>query len=144
MLLWTVDSIEYRMKCGFNHIRSSQRITIERAFGQLVRTWGIMWRPISCRLARVPLLVTVLAKLHNLRVDRWILQQGKQSMSIPEQVDMTWSDPSDLEIKTRLNNMFMGDPERASTSNQLRDFFAQKIWDAGLRFDGAEDAFLGN
>jgi hypothetical protein len=31
---------------AFNHILSSQRITIELAFGVLIRRWGILWRPI--------------------------------------------------------------------------------------------------
>ena len=34
----------------FNHTLSSQRITIERAFGQLFRRWGILW----CSIASLP------------------------------------------------------------------------------------------
>ena len=55
---------------GFNHILSSQRITIERAFGILVRRWGILWRPMECSVAKATVRATVCAKLHNICVDR--------------------------------------------------------------------------
>jgi hypothetical protein len=133
---------EYLMKCGFNHILSSQRITIERAFGQLVRRWGILWKAIEFGLDKVPVIVIVAAKLHNICVDRWI-KRGKTQMEIPDHMQLEWSDPDDLEIKTRLNNEFLGDSvANASTKTQARDFLCQKIWDAGVRFDGSDNNFL--
>ena len=58
--LTTDDNLYLRMKT-FNHILSSQRITIERAFGMFVRKWGIFWKPLSasygiefrCQMLRV-------------------------------------------------------------------------------------------
>ena len=41
---------EYLKMIAFNNVLSSQRITIERSFGILVRRWGILWRPISYSL----------------------------------------------------------------------------------------------
>lgn len=57
---------------AFNNVLSSQRITIERAFGTLVRRWGILWRPICYGLAKVPKIARVCAMLHNICVDRWL------------------------------------------------------------------------
>ena len=59
----------YKMR-SFNHTLSSQRITIERVFRQLVRRWGILWCANSGRLKDVSLMVQCCAKLHNSCVDR--------------------------------------------------------------------------
>jgi hypothetical protein len=45
------------------------RITIERAFGQLVRRFGILWCANSSRLRNVATMVLACAKLHNICVD---------------------------------------------------------------------------
>jgi hypothetical protein len=64
------QKILYLKMRTFNHVLSSQRITIERAFGQLVRRWGILWCTNSCRLKSVSLMVQCCAKLHNICVER--------------------------------------------------------------------------
>lgn len=53
-------------KDAFNFYQSSARIRIEQAFGMLVRRFGILWRPIETCLARVPLILSVCIKLHNI------------------------------------------------------------------------------
>ena len=50
----------------------TQSITIERSFGILLRRWGILWRPISYSLDKIPKIVCVCAILHNICVDRWV------------------------------------------------------------------------
>ena len=57
---------------AFNNILSSQRITIERAFGILVRKWGILWKPLGYSLRVNTLITMVCAKLHNVCVNRWM------------------------------------------------------------------------
>lgn len=61
----------YSKMKAFNNSLSSQRITIERAFGMLVRKWGIFWRPIAYGLVTIALIVKVCAKLHNFCIMRW-------------------------------------------------------------------------
>jgi hypothetical protein len=56
-------------KDSFNYHLSSMRQCIERAFGVLVRRWGILWRPLECSFNKWSILLTVCAKLHNLCVD---------------------------------------------------------------------------
>ena len=58
---------------AYNNLLSSQRITIERAFGILVRRWGLLWRPISFTFDKAPNIVRVFAILHNICVNRWKL-----------------------------------------------------------------------
>ena len=60
----TSKELYFKMRT-FNHCLSSLRITIERAFGQLVRRWGILWCCNGVRLRRVALMVTVCAKVMN-------------------------------------------------------------------------------
>jgi hypothetical protein len=59
---------------AFNNFLSSQRITIERAFGIYIRKWGILWKPLEHDIATNTLIVTVCAKLHNVAINYWIAQ----------------------------------------------------------------------
>ena len=69
---------EYRKMRAFCHILSSQRITIERAFGMFIRKFGIMWRAMEYGVEINTLIVMVCAKLHNLCIDEW-KRKGKSS-----------------------------------------------------------------
>jgi len=56
---------------AYNYHFSALRVKIEQAFGQLVRRWGIFWRPMSVALKLVPRIISVCCKLHNICVDRF-------------------------------------------------------------------------
>jgi hypothetical protein len=71
-----------RMK-AFNHILSSQRITIERAFGMLVRKWLILCSPLEHSLEINILILTVCAKLHNLSIRHW-KREGKRAEEVAQ------------------------------------------------------------
>ena len=62
------DIEDYFKLIAFNNVLSSQRITIERAFGILIRRWGILWRPITYSLEKVPKIIRVCGMLHNICV----------------------------------------------------------------------------
>ena len=49
----------------FNFFLSSSRIFIECAFGELVRRWGILWKPLSYDLAKSQRVIQVCMLLHN-------------------------------------------------------------------------------
>jgi hypothetical protein len=57
-------------KDSFNYHLSCMRQCIERAFALLTNRWGILWRRLNCAFDKWPLLLTVLAKLHNYCIDR--------------------------------------------------------------------------
>mgnify|MGYP003387012646 CR=1 FL=1 len=57
-------------KDSFNYHLSAMRQCIERSFALLTNRWGILWRDIKCSYETWPLLLTVLAKLHNFCIDR--------------------------------------------------------------------------
>ena len=67
---------------SFNHTLSSQQITIERAFGQLVRRWGILWCANSSRLKNVSLMVQCCAKLHSICVKRWLVDGRRGGIDV--------------------------------------------------------------
>ena len=52
-----------------NFYLSQLRITIERAFGILVHRWGVLRRPLSMSILKVPAIVTCLMRLHNFCID---------------------------------------------------------------------------
>ena len=73
-----VSEEEYGKMRVFCHLLSSQRITIERAFGMFVRKFGIMWRAMEFGIELNTLIIMVCAKLHNLSIDDW-KKKGKQA-----------------------------------------------------------------
>lgn len=56
---------------SFNYHLSLHRQVVERAFGLLVGRWGIFWRPLCVSFHKIPLIIRVACKLHNLCVDRF-------------------------------------------------------------------------
>jgi hypothetical protein len=56
---------------SFNYHPSLHRQVVERAFGLLVQRWGVFWRPLRCAFHRIPLLIRVCCKLHNLCIERF-------------------------------------------------------------------------
>lgn len=54
---------------AYNFYHSQVRITIERAFGIFVHRWGILRRPLSISMLKVPPLIMALMKLHNFCID---------------------------------------------------------------------------
>ncbi len=135
---------------GFNHILSSSRITIERAFGIMTRTFGFLWSPIEYSLDRAPTMIRVCAKLHNMRVNRWISNGGSRSRGQwyegpepPDSIGLS-SDlmPSDIEVMERIRNEYENkiiDPLFIKEHHIIRDSIAQHIWDLGLRFCQDDD-----
>jgi len=71
----TVDKpVEENWKMrAFNHELSSERITIERILGMVVRRFGILWRPMEYHVSNVPTIFRVICKLHNMCMDCWML-----------------------------------------------------------------------
>lgn len=133
------DAELYYKMLVFNNILSSQRITIERAFGILVRRWGILWRPIAFSLCKVSKIVRVCAMLHNICVDRWVLNNpvkfGKGLQLWPDAPNPWGTDdlsPADDEIIERLHNNSAEAKVRCAES-PLRALLMEEIYDAGLR-----------
>ena len=58
-------------KDAFNYLLSLNRQVVERGFGMLVGRWGVLWRPLRIKFSRIPLLLRVCCKLHNICMSRF-------------------------------------------------------------------------
>ena len=94
-----VSDEKYQKMKAFNNLLSSQRITIERAFGMFIRKWGILWKPLEFKLQTNVLIVTVCAKLHNVSINYW-KRKGKLAEEISA-MDRNYDQQRDV-------GMFMG------------------------------------
>ena len=63
---------------GYNYHLSRMRQNVERAFGLMVRKWGIFWRPLSFAYDRWHLAITCCAKLHNFCIDQRLSQNEEE------------------------------------------------------------------
>ena len=54
---------------AFNFFLSSNRITVECAFGEISRRWGILWKPLEGSLSRKVNVIDATLKLHNICVE---------------------------------------------------------------------------
>jgi hypothetical protein len=123
---------------AFNNVLSSQRITIERAFGILVRRWGILWRPIAYSLYRVARIARVCAMLHNICVDRWLLKHPRPYVNdkrswpdVPDQIGVEDPMPEDEEILRRMHNKYTH-ARSASAISSVREHLTEEIFRAGI------------
>lgn len=92
------DMDMYQARLGFNFYLSSQRITIERAFGMLVRRWGVYWRCMRFSLKHSTIISSVCAILHNVCVADWKKKGGHRrhpnqyGPDVPDHVNMDDAD----------------------------------------------------
>jgi hypothetical protein len=155
---------------AFNHELSSERITIERVFGMMVRRYGILWRPIEFDVKKVPTIFRVLCKLHNVCMDRFMRNnptaarlgraldsRGNEAPSfagdvlenydITKGLDDVGCQPSDEEVMDRLENRYseLASKRRGQYARRRqpkRDALVEELYQSGVRFDEArEDAW---
>ena len=66
---WTGKKLPQE-KDAFNYYLSLQRQCIERAFGILVKRWGIFWRPLRMRFDRRINVIKACCRLHNICIEQ--------------------------------------------------------------------------
>ena len=67
----TKDPELYDAMLVYNNRLSSQRITVERAFGMLLRRFGIFWHDMGYSVTNTIAITTACVRLHNLGIARW-------------------------------------------------------------------------
>jgi hypothetical protein len=70
------ERTEMLKRDSYNFYQSSIRISIECAFGMLVKRWGIFWRTMTGTIAHNQLMILACMSLHNVIIDR-----GESDMS---------------------------------------------------------------
>jgi hypothetical protein len=152
---------EYWKMRAFNHELSSERITIERVLGMMVRRFGILWRPLEYHVNKVPTIFRVICKLHNMCMDRWMMNNpagarlGKltdgdcmpfsddsnlwDTFDIRVGLDEVFEQPTDEAVIQRLRNRYgrLGDRRRvyAARNIALRDSLCEELYTLGVRFN---------
>lgn len=134
---------EYFKMRTFNHLLSCQRITVERAFGILVRRWGCLWKPMERNEADSTLMVIVCVKLHNICVARWKTNnplkcwpEVPEHIHVPDEINTI-----DEEVRARLENQFVGAPRRAG-QNSIRLSLCNHISSCGVHITREDDFLL--
>lgn len=94
MTLWKGNSID-AYKDAFNYYFSLQRQVIERAFGMLKQRWGLLWRPLRVGMGKIPLILTVLCKLHNRCIDL----KYKDNDNLVDNYWYDWQDGDNREVE---------------------------------------------
>ena len=137
---------QYLKMRAFNHILSSQRITVERAFGLLVRRFGCLWSAFEKGEENSLLMVIVCVKLHNICIERWKIENPTKTnptdLEVPDYYDL----PDglavlDKEVVDRLENKYPGAPKR-SKQNKIRLGYCDSIYDHGVRFESDENEYV--
>jgi hypothetical protein len=119
----------------------------------------MLWRPIEYHITKVPTIFRVICKLHNLCMDRWMIDNpaaarlGNYPGSTPFSNDSNlWStfdisiglddvfeQPTDEVIIDRLQNRYerLGDRRRvyAARNIPLRDALTDELFSLGIRFN---------
>jgi len=150
---------DYWKMRAFNHELSSERITIERVLGMVVRRCGMIWRPIEYHFTKVPTIFRVVCKIHNLCLDRWMMDNptaarlGNYPGSTPFSndsnlwntfdisvgLDDVFKQPTDDVIMERLQNRYerLGDRRRVYSARNipLRDALTDELYSLGVRFN---------
>lgn len=134
----------YRQMLAYNHVLSSLRIHIERAFGQLVRRWGILWRNLETSLQDSVNIILCCAILHNICVTSWMRDHDGgtdgYSESIPEHdcVPHMCELPDDAQVMERMENTQpLPEGVRAHNSD-MRENLMHAIYNAGISINDAD------
>jgi hypothetical protein len=92
--------IYWKMR-GFNHELSSEHIKVKRCLGMMVRCFGISWTAMEFSLEKAPTIFHVICKLHNVCMDRWLMNHHTfASLG-------TFSDFSDVEAPPFSDNGYL-------------------------------------
>ena len=107
---------------AFKYVQSRGRMPAEQCFGILVRTWGVLWRPLEVAFERRAPLVSALIHLHNIRrssgaeldvasghdtrytdgVEQWGLRQRVKNKSTGEVTEVVvWCDAPEMDGEGR-------------------------------------------
>ena len=109
----------------YNFYHSQLRITVERAFGQLVGRWGILWKPLKFNLHFCVSIILVCIRLHNYCIDRGCTD-GFDGDNVSPTVDTSTSNQAQAFLDNRgvLQPATRWRPDQSVASRRLDDMVA--------------------
>lgn len=111
---------------NFNFVHSQFRSTIERAFGALIRRFGVFWRPLDHKLATNMLVIRTCVRLHNICMER---ANGEHVDT--QHIGDVGLQPDLAAIKERFLNAYQL-PESTLAGGSSRIWLTARIADAGI------------
>jgi len=154
---------QYWKMRSFNHELSSERITIERVLGMMVRRFGMIWRPMEIHFGKVPTVFRVICKLHNICMDSWLRKNPRgilldaeappfgddenlwNTFDITVGLDDSYDQPTDDDIQERLENNFnnLSDRRRVYAARNIprRDALMEELYVLGVRFNHLNEIY---
>ncbi len=152
---------------SFNHELSSERITVERVLGMIVRRFGILWRPLEFHVSKVPTIFRVICKLHNICMDHWMLKStsgGNLGTLLDAEappfsdddnlwnrfdttvgLDDSFDQPADNDVLEHLENRYhrLGERRRVYSSRNIprRDALMEELYILGVRFNRVHEIY---
>ncbi|CAB1109761.1 unnamed protein product [Ectocarpus sp. CCAP 1310/34] len=81
---------------SYNFYQSQARIFIEQAFGNMVKTWGILWRPLQVKLGRVSSVMNAVVRLHNF-LRRWRAKVPQSPWRVDQPQEVRFAPDGSLE-----------------------------------------------
>ena len=148
------DYEQYKKMRSYNNLLSSQRITVERAFGILVRRFRCFKSAFERREKSSLLMIIVCVKVHNLCVERWKEKKGGKvpaanecfdsptdaypRASVDQDGEKYDEGESNEDTARRLEHEFECAPRR-SPKNTLRLSYVNSIFKKGLEFSRDDD-----
>jgi hypothetical protein len=81
---WMMVPVNDGAHADFDYHQSSNRVVIERAFGILIRRWGIFWRPLEVNFRRRAPLIKCCMLLHNYCINKRITLDLRELYGLTE------------------------------------------------------------
>lgn len=117
-------------KDAYNYYISAMRQCIERAFGILVKRWGILWRPFNFAFERWSVVLQVCAKLHNLciesRVGNVHIDHLPEDVQIFDRIEVFDGDDHHLDILSLASRIIPDSTRRDNLVSQLEGLGARR------------------
>ena len=87
---WMMVPVNDGAHADFDYHQSSNRVVIERAFGILIRRWGIFWRPLEVQFRRRAPLIKCCMLLHNYCITKRIALDLRELHGLTEIQPRRW------------------------------------------------------
>lgn len=114
---------------NFNYFHSAYRCTIERAFGVLVRRWGVLWRALPYSMPMNTAIIRTCVRLHNLCAER----HGQQQACDVESHWMDGDQPTMLDVQSEFLDAYPNPETHRTDSSVMRTALIFRVERAGIR-----------
>jgi hypothetical protein len=134
---WMMVPCNDGVHADFDFFQSSNRVVIERAFGILIRRWGILWRPLEVQFRRRAPLIKCCMLLHNYCITKRVELNLREQNGLTEIQPGRWDatplfDKEGRPVRNLKTLRRTADVPSGSGKSTKRDALIADIAEAGL------------